>query len=394
MSSAEFARFRTRVLTDVALREAFWAEPNLDAFVALALRLGGAQGFTFSANDVHAALAGERGSEDLLPPERAELLDGFVPTAVQWRRGAGVVEWCRFDTRRFVEPFFDQTIRAAQRHPFNRAFTPRTSLDDLVARSARRPGVPPAGFVFHVSRCGSTLVAQTFAALARLLVLSEPTPLDTIVRAHEQLPELDRPLQVAWLRAMLAALTQRRGAEQQAIVKLDAWHASYLPLIEAAFPGVPWVFLVREPLEVLVSHRRQVSWMMAALNAPSLLGCTPQEAVLMQPDEYRAQVLGRILSAMVEHGAADRTIDYRALPDAIWDELAPRFGLALSAAERALLYETAKRDAKTPVRSFVADAEEKRGATDAVLEDCVERWMARPYASLMPVRPAPGPCSS
>ena len=383
MPSLEFASFRARALSDLALREALWAEHADEAFVALALRLGAERGFAFEAGDVHAALAGAGRSVDHGPaPERPDLLDGFVPAAVHWFEGAPVVTWCRLDAQRFGEPFFEETLRVAQRLPFNRALAPLTTLRDLPARDAQRPGLRIAGFVFHLSRCGSTLVAQAFAALPQVLVLSEPPPLDAIVRAHEQLPGLARTTQVAWLRAMLAALAQPRADEEQVVVKLDAWHASHLDLIEAAFPGVPWVFLVREPADVLVSHRHQYSFMMAALNAPSLLGCTPQAAMRMHQDEYRAQVLGRILTAMVERGAGDRTIDYRALPAAIWETIAPRFGIALSDGDRARVRAAATRNAKVPDQSFVPDTEAKRRDVDEVVRACAARWMRAPYEQL------------
>jgi gluconate kinase len=383
MASLEFARFRARVLSDLALREALWAQREDEAFVGLALRLGAEHGFPFEAADVHAALAGAGRSVDHGPPsERPDLLDGFVPAAVQRVEGGPIVSWCRLDAQRFTEPFFEQTLRTAQRLPFNRAFAPWTLLCDLPVRSAQRPGLRIAGFVFHLSRCGSTLVAQAFAGLPQVLVLSEPPPFDAIVRAHEQQPELSRATQVAWLRALLGALAQPRADEQQVVVKLDAWHASHLDLIEAAFPGVPWVFLVREPVDVLVSHRRQYSFMMAALNAPSLLGCTPQTAMAMQPDEYRAQVLGRILTAMVERDAGERTIDYRALPEAIWETIAPRFGIALTETDRARLRAATTRDAKAPARAFVPDSVEKRREADEVVQACAVRWLRAPYDQL------------
>ncbi len=57
----------------------------------------------------------------------------------------------------------------------------------------------------------------------------------------------------ALLRAILAAYARD---EHALIVHFDAWHAIMLPLIRAAFPGVPFEFLYRDPTEVLVSYAR------------------------------------------------------------------------------------------------------------------------------------------
>ncbi len=62
----------------------------------------------------------------------------------------------------------------------------------------------------------------------------------------------------SWLRGMLSALGQRRnGDEKKFFVKFDSWHTINLPLIRRAFPDVPWIFLYRDPLEVMVSQLRQ-----------------------------------------------------------------------------------------------------------------------------------------
>ncbi len=47
-------------------------------------------------------------------------------------------------------------------------------LADLIGWALASPGLQPSGIVFHVSRCGSTLVTQAFAALDDHVTLSEP----------------------------------------------------------------------------------------------------------------------------------------------------------------------------------------------------------------------------
>jgi hypothetical protein len=50
-------------------------------------------------------------------------------------------------------------------------------------------------------------------------------------------------------------LGQRRTCrETHYIVKLDSWHIHDLPLVRAAFPDTPWIFLEREPAEVEASQ--------------------------------------------------------------------------------------------------------------------------------------------
>ena len=40
----------------------------------------------------------------------------------------------------------------------------------------------PSGFIFHMSRCGSTVISQMLAALAEHVVVSEAGPIDALAR--------------------------------------------------------------------------------------------------------------------------------------------------------------------------------------------------------------------
>ena len=72
------------------------------------------------------------------------------------------------------------------REPFNLAFRRQTTLDDLGQMDAERGSMRPAGLIFHMSRCGSTLVGQMLAALENTVVLSEAGPIDRVLGASSR----------------------------------------------------------------------------------------------------------------------------------------------------------------------------------------------------------------
>ena len=74
------------------------------------------------------------------------------------------------------------------RLPFNLLFPRRTPVEVLTRWREERPGLAPTGFVFHLSRCGSTLVSQMLAALPQNVVLSEAGPINDALRAHLRAP--------------------------------------------------------------------------------------------------------------------------------------------------------------------------------------------------------------
>ena len=183
----------------------------------------------------------------------------WLPIAVVQRCGALHVDWAWFGAEQLRAPFYEDAIRRALSLPFNRAFRYRTGLHDLIAQAATAESLAPSGFIFHMSRCGSTLAAQMLAALSDSIVISEAAPIDAVVQLGRGLSDDDA---VRALRAMIAVFGRKRGDQRgdhsrRYVIKLDCWHTLALPLFRRAFPDVPWVFLYRDPVEVLVSQMRQ-----------------------------------------------------------------------------------------------------------------------------------------
>ncbi len=94
-----------------------------------------------------------------------------------------------------------------------------------------------------------------------------------------------------------SALSASGGAatRRTCISNLRAGISLILPLIREAFPGTPWIFLYRDPLEVLVSQARlRGRTMSPGLLTPRFLGLDLATAMRMAPDEYCARFLARI----------------------------------------------------------------------------------------------------
>src|SRR5260221_2794025 len=187
------------------------------------------------------------------------LLDGWIPIRLYWRENQPLIDWCYLGEMRLTEPFFAQSVEYRIQQPFNLLFRHQTTMDTLAELRAERPGLSPTGFIFHMSRCGSTLVSQMLAALPQNIVISEASCIDSVLRANYRNPQLDEQQRIMWLQGLISAFGQQRYAEQYFYIKFDSWHTLDLPLIRQAFPGVPWFFIYRDPVEVLVSNMRQMA---------------------------------------------------------------------------------------------------------------------------------------
>lgn len=309
---------------------------------------------------------------------------GWVPIRLIQVRTEAFVDWCWLGGERFIDPFFDGTIEIAQRRPFNRLFAHRTPIADLGAWYEASPGMAPSGFIFHMSRCGSTLVSRMLAELPENVVISEAGPLDRLARAVS-IPE---PLRTEWLRWMVSALGQKRsGRETRYFIKFDSPTVLALPSIRRAFPSVPWIFLYRNPEEVLVSHLRQPAPAMSA----GVVTDVSWGVNSMAPDEYAARAIGRICECAVL-GMDDRgmLVNYTQLPEAAWDDIARWFGTEFSAHEIARMQQVALHNVKRPRQRFEADGEGKRLEISDAARTAAARWISPHFDKLERIRQAAG----
>jgi hypothetical protein len=308
---------------------------------------------------------------------------GWLPIRAWFQNGEWRLDWCWFGEQRLARPFFRDDVDQALRLPFNQAFRRETSIQALLDWQAASPGLLPTALIFHASRCGSTLMAQMLAALDDNIVLSEPPPLDNLLRAHRLAPQV-APRQPAWLAALLSAYGQRRqGSEQRLFIKLDAWNVFEAPLLLSLYPEVPRVFLYRDPLEIVVSQLRQPGMhRVPGLLGSSALDLPAEEALRMTPAEYTSRTVGSILQKGLElcqrHGAI--AVNYQELPEACWGRLASM--LAVEDAHLPQLRESAGFDAKQPSQSFHPDSQSKREAADQNLREAVEYWAGEAYRAL------------
>ena len=103
----------------------------------------------------------------------------WTPVRLDFSGPTPAVDWADLSSERFVDPFFDQTIARWAAGPHARPLV-RTGLEALDALD-REPSLEPAGMIFHLSRCGSTLVSRLLGILPGVVVIAEPAPLNALL---------------------------------------------------------------------------------------------------------------------------------------------------------------------------------------------------------------------
>lgn len=283
----------------------------------------------------------------------------WSPLRIYENGGGFFVDWIFIGRKRFTEPFFEDTMQILLREPFNLAFRHQTSIEFLGELYERSRGPQLKGFIFHVSRCGSTLVSQMLASLEKNIVISEASVIDKVVRANASDDQ-----KAKWLRWIVNALAQKRfEPEENVLVKFDSWSVLDLPLIESAFPDVPWIFMYRDPVEVIVSNLRQPGAQMIPAAIEKIFpNMNLFEILQFSTEERFARTIAAFCASALENkdSMLGKFINYDQLPDIVTSEICDHFGVTFTDQEIAKMRASSKFNAKTPKQEFIPDSEEKR----------------------------------
>lgn len=322
----------------------------------------------------------------------ADQLAGWTPIRLTWAEAGPVVDWCQTAGERFDDPWFDQTVERCLRNPARLLFRHRTPIATVGEVASAGDSLPLAGLIFHASRCGSTLVSQMLVRLPWLRVMAEPGPLHSVLAARDVRPAVSEEQQLDWLRWTVAALGRDRlPAERRLVIKLDAWAVFHLPLLQRAFPDTPWIFLYRDPVEIMVSqlgHRGH--HMIPGCLPAALLGLGTTDPAELAPEEYMAAVLGSMLGAALRSagGRQSLLVNYIELPDAVHDRIAPWFGIEIGPDSMPDLLAVAGRDAKNHFVPHVPDSAVKQARAGDRVRAAVHGWAELAYGALESMRVA------
>jgi hypothetical protein len=372
------------ILAREDLQEQLGAEIEADAFVSAALAVAAQAGIAVEESSLRAVLRPDPLGLGRFGPAPLEMADwppsGWLPTRSVFTPEGPAFDWLWFGSKPLNQPFFEDEVRRAGALPLNWLLRIRTGLPALIAGADSHHSLPLQGMVFHMSRCGSTLAAQMLGAVPGHAVSSEPEPLDAVLRwCAESGAGLD--LAKAAIRAMVAALGRVRVAgETRHFIKMEVWHTLFLPLLRQVFPDVNWIYLHRDPVEVLVSLRDMPSHhIIPSVIPPGYFGLN--ELPDLPPHEFASFVLAHLGSAVADQWqlGGGLVIDYPLIRIAMPGSVARHFGLSLSEAELAQMERAATRDAKDPGKAFSDDTARKRAAAGPEILATADHW-------LMPVR--------
>jgi hypothetical protein len=294
-----------------------------------------------------------------------------LPTRVALAPNSLHLELRDISSGELSDPFMQETIkRVPAQHV--RVEIPRRQLNEV------GPNAAPAGLIFHVARCGSTLASQLLKLHPGVVVYAEPLPFNEIlVPPHKW----DRAGLVGALRTLGAAFA--RHAARPYVLKFTSWNTLFCDVVTDAFPDTPWALCVRDPVEVCVSLLEHgPGWLRETGPAADVFRpVIDQTRVSRTREEYIARAYAALCAApaRLETGRGV-FIRYEGLPEAVWDVLAPHFAIPVDDHLRRRMWDASSGYSKAPageVRTFVSDAARKKAAASPQLLESV-RMHARP----------------
>ena len=316
-------------------------------------------------------------------------LKGFLPIDAVVVDGRPGLQWMDMSGVGLAEPFFQQTVERAKSDGNNRREL-FTEFDALLQLEKQLDSVQPTGFIFHSSRCGSTLVANACRAIKNSIVLSEANAIDKLVaRFITDAGDIKTSLYSVFLRGVVNALAQRRtGNEEQLFIKFACCSFAQVERIRRIWPAVPWLFLYRDPAETIVSNLRDVPpWLMDQDRRvlASITGTTPNGVEAMTLEELCARTIGSLFSTA--HGLADENgmlLNYKQLSVPVISSVLRFFKVSPSTQELETIEQGSQKYSKeaSGTRPFVTDTDAKQKLASGVVREAAAKWAVEAYRLL------------
>jgi hypothetical protein len=305
---------------------------------------------------------------------------GWLPTHLHFAPEP-LVEWIEVARDGVREPFFSQTVARAHSTSVS-DHTRLSSVAALFGVAGRLEAVVPTGLVFHISRCGSSVLANAFRTVTGMTVISEAQPFHSVLTMAEGESAGTRK---ALLRC-LARIYTRHTLGEQLIIKFTSLDMLEADLIRAIWPDTPAIILIRDPVEVMVSCLASPpGWLRYKDWAASCGRLEGLDIEGMSEEEYCARAIGLFCQAAVD--MLDRNcvvVDYDCLDETRVVALGRHLTLDLLKNGDAVLKQVLQAYSKDPDQKlrYQDDRERKRRAATHAMRVAAEQWACPSYASI------------
>jgi hypothetical protein len=300
-------------------------------------------------------------------------LKNWIPIKLLDEPNNDFCRWLYIGNKNFTEPFFDETISVCRSLPENGHLKRSVSSIDILPEWANNiDAIKPTAFIFHVSRCGSTLIAQLLGMQPQNIVLSEVPFFDDLLRYGFKTKTMKNVL--LQLEAAITFYGAKRSDDYENLfIKSDSWHVHFYEALRVLYPTVPIFLLYRRPDEVLRSQQNKRG--MQAI--PNLLEAYifgfDKDIISHKPlDEYMAMVLKTYFEKFVDIVQKDANayaVNYNEGAIEIVEKIANITGIKFTDVQIAAMKDRASFHGKFPEQVF----------SEPKLEDAIPAYLEKSF---------------
>jgi hypothetical protein len=290
-----------------------------------------------------------------MSPQHHELAN-WIP----YKLSGTFCNWLFLGNKKFTEPFFNDTISACKKLNENRSpYQVISDLEIMIEWSEKIDALNPSALIFHVSRCGSTLLTQLLCLDEANIALSEVPFLDELLRLRYT-DSISTKIKNGYLSAAIKYYGRKRiDNEKFFFIKTDSWHLHFYTQLRNLFPEVPFILLFRNPFEVILSQQKQRGrHSVPGLIEPAVFGFSGKLITEINLDVYMTNVLEGYFKKMIEIVKADNKVllfNYNEGMHNILKKVGRYFRLRFTNEKEKLLQERIRFHAKHPQQIFKED---------------------------------------
>ena len=259
-------------------------------------------------------------------------LKHFYPDTIEILNDRVFLIYKKLPEAAFDTPFLHQGIKRYQTN-HNKKNTLLISLDELLKTYDEKEHIKPTGFIFHLTRCGSTLITQVLAQMPNTRNLNEPMILGQVISK--------------WLKGMLSKeqtlslikiivdsfITSSDQQPSFYFIKLATWQKHIFQFVSQLYPNTPIIFLVRDPLEILASQNKALSngiqnrFLDIELTSRRM-NLSVAEIQRISVEEFFAIKMRNLIQTVIDHFSKNiLVIDHKDFPNIIFEQILPHFNL-------------------------------------------------------------------
>lgn len=288
-------------------------------------------------------------------------LNNWYPIKLYSENNELKCRWEYFKGIEFTDPFFNETILKANCLKANSYYYRSVSdLNILTEWATIVDYVEPTSFIFHISRCGSTLLSQTLGLHNEHIILSEVPFVDDLLKMLTIDEWLINVKYQAILKAAIKLYGRRNNTNKKRLfIKTDSWHLHYLPLFRLLYPSTLFLLLFRKPDEVLYSQQKKRGMhAVPGLISDSVLGIEPNNINVANFDGHMIKVLESyytLLNKFTQNDHLSLLVNYNEGIEQIIKSLMFYVDIEVDVNYRKLINERCLYNAKFPDQIFKAE---------------------------------------